>query len=92
MRSNAQKVVPFVPRTEQQPVKYGIRHESGAWYNHRRYSEVTGPLVADPDLALTWESKALAQETATMLSRGNRGLYEVVPMPVPAELATWADR
>lgn len=56
-------------------VKYGIRHPSGAWFNHR----VKGLLVDDPRNAMVWTSKVLADATAAMLSVNDR--YEVVPLP-----------
>lgn len=92
MQSNVRRMCFPVPGgSAERRVRYGIRHESGAWYNHRAYSESNGPHVTDPARALSWESKDLAEEIAAMLSRGNRGRYEAVRLPVSAESATWAD-
>lgn len=58
--------------------KYGVQHESGAWYNHR-----IGPLVEEPEYAMSWESREIAEDLADMLSRsGTKGRFEAVPLPV----------
>lgn len=78
MRHNAAEVL-----NTEKPVQYGIQHESGAWYNYR-----VGPHVKEVELAMPWEDKTVAEETAAMLTRSaGRGRYTVVPLPEPISRA-----
>lgn len=62
--------------------RYGIRHETGVWYNHRLGTKETGPHVADPEQAMSFLDPSLAQKIATMLTRdARRGQYQVEPLP-----------
>lgn len=75
MNKSSKNVATANPNESKVPASYGVRHASGAWFNHR----VKGLLVDNPKHAMTWTSQALAGAVAAMLNADDR--YEVVPLP-----------